>query len=266
VRDLQVDWSNLDAIHIHGGIWRSQLYYYLLRRRTPHAAWVVHLHGSEARSGKGLHHLGLADALLCSTPDLRRFVPRCEWLPNPVPLPSEVPQLARGGQITIGHFPSDRRMKGTDLILNVLEDQFGPPRTETHESMSVTRYSWATFDFLIAERISHDEVLARIEECDAVIDHLSELGPVSLVALEAMARSRAALSSYDAAAYPADCPVIRLVPETAGSTVREVLDDAERIRTAGTSGRRYVEAHHQPEKVAATSIRTYEAIQRWHGR
>src|SRR5207249_7131898 len=54
---LRVKWQEIEAIHVHGGIWRSQLYYYRLRARIPKAVWVVHLHGSETRSGKGLHHL-----------------------------------------------------------------------------------------------------------------------------------------------------------------------------------------------------------------
>jgi len=260
VRELQVDWQALGAIHIHGGIWRSQLYYYLLRRRTPHSAWVVHLHGSEARSGKGLHHLGLADEIVWSTPDLRRFSPRGQWLPNPVFVPRAVAPVREGQKPALGHFPSDRRVKGTARLLAALRESLGPPKAIIREGTTIERWSWDAADLVIAERIPHEEVLRRMESCDAIIDHLSNLGPVGLVSLEAMARGRAALSCYDATAYPPDCPVIRLTIHDAAQTLGEAIADRGRLASAGAAGREYVRKLHDPQRIAVRSIEIYESV------
>ncbi|HTD81185.1 MAG TPA: glycosyltransferase, partial [Thermoplasmata archaeon] len=67
--------ADADVIHVHGGIWNSQLAIELLRRVFRGKVLVVHLHGSETRTGRGLHHLGWADAIVCATPDLVDLVP-----------------------------------------------------------------------------------------------------------------------------------------------------------------------------------------------
>jgi len=259
MRRLRVEWQEIEAIHVHGGIWLSQLYYYRLRARARKSAWVVHLHGSETRSGKGLHHLRLADAILCSTPDLRRFVPAAQWLPNPVGVPDEIPSRTAGDRTVIGHFPSDRRVKGTDHILDALVEVFGPPEERVQEAPRTLRWSWKEVDFLLADRVSHATVLRLIETCDAVVDHLSTLGPVGLVSLEAMARGRAALSSYDTSAYPADCPVIPLTFANVHKLLGEIVADRQGIMSAGRAGRTYVQRHHSPNEIARKSISIYQA-------
>jgi hypothetical protein len=264
MRRLRVESRNVDAVHIHGGIWASQLYYYVLKNRLRDAAWVVHLHGSETRSGKGLHHRRLADRILCATADLTRFVPTSTWMPNPVPLAPEIPRQVDYGRVVLGHFPSNRQIKGTDSILRALLDGFGRPEVVRHEGETIERWRWRQVEFLLADRISHAEVLRLMQNCDAVVDHLSTLGPVSLVSLEAMALGRAALSSYDVEAYPRECPVIHLTLENARRVLAEAVDDPRRLAAAGAAGRRYVESYHDPDTIAARTISVYEEVRAAH--
>ena len=66
--------ADADVVHIHGGIWRSQIAYGVLRRILRDTVFVVHLHGTDARTGRGLHHMNWANVVLVSTPDLARLV------------------------------------------------------------------------------------------------------------------------------------------------------------------------------------------------
>jgi len=262
MRHLDVEWEALDAVHIHAGIWRSQLYYYALRRRSPKAAWVIHLHGSETRSGKGLHHLGLADAVLCSTPDLRRLVPSAEWLPNPVRLPDPVPPRPRDGPVVFGHFPSDRRVKGTAAILDSMRRAIRKEGAVSEVRTGVRRWTWGHADLVVGEGLPHETVLDLMRACDAIVDHLSSLGPVGLVSLEAMSLGRAAISSYDVEMYPKVCPVIHFSHADASDVFRRVLEHPDELERGGSLGRRYVQELHDAQRVAARTVGIYEEAQR----
>ena len=262
MRRLRTEWKVLDAIHIHGGIWRSQIYYYVLRAKTRSTAWVVHLHGSEARQGKGLHHLRLADAVLASTPDLVHYVPGSLWLPNPVQIPPSFSTPSSRGRVTFSHFPTDRRIKGTESILSAFREAFGGPKESPTPGTREERWTWDEAALVIGEHLPQGRVFELMEESDAVIDHLSELGPVSLVALEGMARGRAALSSFDRDRYPEDCPVIRITLEDAASVLRRVVRDRHELEGAGVAGRGYVERRHHPDVVVARTIDIYDRSRR----
>src|SRR5436309_11256206 len=52
--------ASFDVLHVHGGIWVSQVFYPLFRRVFPTKVLAVHYHGSETRTGKGLYQQGAA--------------------------------------------------------------------------------------------------------------------------------------------------------------------------------------------------------------
>src|SRR5439155_5019051 len=178
---------------------------------------------------------------------------------NTIDFPDQPPSGASGDRTVLGHFPSDRQVKGTGHIIDALVDVFGPPEQRVQEAPQILRWSWKAVDFLLADRVSHATVLRLIETCDAVFDHLSALGPVGLISLEAMARGRAALSSYETSAYPKDCPVISLTFANVHRLLGEIVTDRQRIMSAGQAGRTYVQRHHSPNEIARKSISIYDA-------
>ena len=243
-----------DAIHIHGGIWASHLVWSYLRGRFPAKAFVVHLHGSETRTGKGLHHLRVADRVFCSTPDLLRLVPGSEWLPNPVRLPSR-PSGFPAGKPILAHFPTRRAIKGTDLIRAAFRGLGAT--SEASVAAGITRLENQTAVLLVVEGQPHARALEIMDHCTFVIDQVNDLGIYSMVSVEGMARGKVVFSSYDPSLYSVPPPIVRLSPEGLRENLAEWLRTPESWATRGRQGRDFAERVHSADCVAIQALRAY---------
>lgn len=250
-----------DVLHIHGGIWRTELVWPLLRRIFRSKVFVVHLHGSETRTGKGLHHLEVADLVFCSTPDLIRFVPGSEWLPNPVKLPA-VPSGIPSGKPVIGHFPTSRTIKGTVLVLAAFRGL--GVTSENSPERGITRMENEAATLLVVEGLPHSMALDVMDRCAFVIDQVNDLGIYSVVAVEGMARGKVVFSSFDPGLYPVSPPIVRLSPETLGHVLEKWLLEPASWTARGREGRDFVERVHGADRVAAQTLRAYyRKLGRW---
>ncbi len=72
-----------DVLHVHGGLTRKRIDI-LLSRMTTKQILVGHYHGSETRQGYGLHYRRFIDLGVVATPDLLRWLPDIDYVPNPV--------------------------------------------------------------------------------------------------------------------------------------------------------------------------------------
>jgi len=233
-----------DIVQIHGGIRRSQAIFRALKRKSK-AKWIIHYHGSETRMGYGLHYEDLADAKVVSTPDLKRWHGDAIWIPNPIPQvfePEVQAKKTEGRKIRIGHFPTNRALKGTDRVIRAVAPLLEEGRAE----------------LLIEEGRPHQKMMQTMRTVDVVIDQLNDLSIFSKVALEAMAIGIPAISSYDSSIFPSDCPVLRT--NTEEELGRKILDISEkgigddlRIRCIG-----YVKKYHHPREVAVRFGEVYE--------
>lgn len=233
-----------DIVQIHGGIRRSQTIFKTLKKKSK-AKWIVHYHGSETRMGYGLQHEDLADAKVVSTPDLKRWHGDAIWIPNPIPQVFEPPVEAKkieGRRIRIGHFPTNRALKGTDMVIRAVAPLVEEGRAE----------------LLVEEGRPHREIMQTMRTVDVVIDQLNDLSIFSKVALEAMAIGIPAISSYDGSIFPSDCPVLRAnTEEELGRRILDIsekgIDDDLRIHCI-----EYVKKYHHPREVAAKFSEVYE--------
>jgi SAM-dependent methyltransferase len=245
-----------DVIHIHGGIWRSQVAYGLLRRLFPETPLVVHLHGSEARTGRGLHHLGWADAVLCSTPDLKRYVPRAQWVPNPYFMPKETVPPSEDGKFIIGHFPTQRALKGTDRILQAFRDLAAGEDLATIEEGGITKLSTSHAELWIVEGVSHTRSMELMRKCDIVIDQVTPWGAYGMVSVEGMALGKVVVCSHNPEYYEG-APLVQAPPESLTDVLRELFARREEWRRMGEEGRAYVMRTHEASQVAGQVLRGY---------
>lgn len=90
---------------------------------------VIHHHGTEFRENPNLAMTAMSRGWtqLASTIDLLRIHPAVEWLPNPVPVEwfeqfrmQYTP--TRDRPFIVGHMPTQRHLKGTDVFLSVFQD------------------------------------------------------------------------------------------------------------------------------------------------
>ncbi len=225
-----------DIVHIHGGIRRTQTAFRRLRNASQ-AKWVLHYHGSETRMGYGMFHRDLGDRELVSTPDLLRWHEGAEWLPNPIPEVASARmthRMLQGGKIVVGHFPTNRELKGTASVVHALKSLL--------DSGSI--------ELKIMERRPHHDIIDAIQMVDVVVDQLNRLSIFSKVALEAMAFGVPAISSYDPMLFPDDCPVLAV------RSGAELFDALRKMCSEGVNEKlkgeciAYVRKYHHPSAVA----------------
>ncbi len=258
--------KGFDVLHIHGGIWQTQVFYPSFKHLYPRKVFAVHFHGMDARTGNGLHHLRDADLQFHSTQDLAPFVPNSEWLPSPVTVPAKVAEVDNPIP-RFGHFPFRWKpgaaesfvRKGTDRILGVFRDAFGP--LEEAEENGIYTFRGKEAELVIVSGRPHDEALRLMATCDVVVDQLSDLRIYGMAALEAMALGKPAMSNYEPKWFPGS-PVIRLEDDP-GPQLRAIAADAGLRRELGRKGREFVLAVHEARKVAALALEAYrQALER----
>jgi glycosyltransferase involved in cell wall biosynthesis len=246
--------QDFDIVHLHGGVhWKrwDALAIKLYDRRP----MVVHYHGSEARDGYGMRYQFLADHKFLSRPDLLRWVPDGEYVPNPVgELPYTFDPTIRPRVV---HMAVNRRTKGTDLIERVLKEL-------ADEGLD--------FEYVILEKVDHEEAMGELARShfliDQVIDPRTAGLPsiIGLASLEAMAMGKVAISSFDPEyrMYYPGCPVIAIEP-TAGAlkeAVRACVEDLQGTRARGLVGREYVLKAHSADEIVKRIIPVYESLVR----
>ncbi len=246
-----------DVIHIHGGIWRSQLAYGLFRRLFPRKAFVIHLHGSETRAGRGLHHLEWGDAIVCSTPDLVSVVPTAQWILNPYPVPDSAVPPRHSGRVVIGHFPSRRSMKGTGAVLRGFDEFVTEEEPRTVREEGVTRHIASRAELWVVEGVPHERAMELMCQCDIVIDQIMPYGIYSLVSVEGMALGKVVICSYNPDYY-GDLPIVRATSDAElTEALRELLTRRGRWKGIGEKCRAYVRETHDAPRVAGRFLRLY---------
>jgi len=245
--------SQFDVLHIHGGIWKAQLFYPWLKTRHPRIVLAVHYHGSETRTGKGLYHQYAADVRFHSTPDLARWLPRSVWIPNPIDL-REQPVEPENLIPRFGQFASSPTQKGTEAVIDAFRRAFGPPRSAVEGS--ITKLSAGTAELWIVSRVPHVDALRIMDSCDAVFDQVSPYGAYGMVAIEAMSLGKPVIGTVNRAWYPG-CPIVPF-GEDAVDQLRNVASDANYRKSLGKAGREYVKDVHDSRKVAAEVLRLYQ--------
>ena len=194
-----------------------------------------------------------ADAIFCVTPDMKWFLPeRAKFIPyactNILDLVPSFQEVSTNS-LKVCHAPSDRDVKGTSFILNAVE--------------KLRRDGYA-IELQILENLSHDKVLERISDCDVFIDQLHH-GWYGGVAVEAMALGKPVICYirekdliYVSELMVSDLPIIHSNPDFIYETLRTLLSQSHSsLVQIGRDSRRFVEAWHDPMKIAGEILSIY---------
>ncbi|WP_421900081.1 hypothetical protein [Maridesulfovibrio sp.] len=153
------------------------------------------------------------------------------------------PKVCRRDKPVIFHAPTSRAFKGTDIILETLEqlEREGIP-----------------FDFFLAENIPNKEVLKALTECDIVIDQIA-CGKSGLFGLEAMASGCALLGCNDEYAQPFPFeahPTIRITKENLYNELKTLLTNKSLRIQKAEQGIEYINKQlHTPKNVARYTLK-----------
>ncbi len=152
-------------------------------------------------------------------------------------------------RLVFAHAPSHRKVKGTDLILEALEE------------LAAEGYR---FDVDLIEGVSNSTALERYADADVVIDQLYA-GWYGGVALEAMALGKPVvvyLRESDFQYLPPEMadelPFFRATPATVKADLRKILDTPrEELVTRAKRSRAFVERWHDPIEISSRIAEDY---------
>ncbi len=159
--------------------------------------------------------------------------------------------------LRIGHAPSHRKVKGTDIILDALEEL----AAEGHE-----------FELELIEGLPNDLARQKYEQIDVLIDQL-HAGWYGGLAVEAMALGKPVMVyirdedlQFIPAGMKAELPFLRVTMESVKEDLRRLVSmPRDELFALAQRSRRYVERWHDPLRIAEEISQDYEKALRARG-
>lgn len=193
-----------------------------------------------------------ADVIFSHNPDIMHVLPKkTQFLPYPNVEIEKVKPVKHSvsEKIRIVHAPTDRSVKGTQMVLEVVKKL-------------AAKYP---IELLLVENVSH-KVASRIyDQADIAIDQL-KIGWYGGFAVEMMARGVPVISYVRESDAQKFVPFWREVPvmNADESLLEEALlvliQNRHLIKKIGSQGRKFVEKYHDPIKIARFTKKNYEGI------
>jgi len=142
-------------------------------------------------------------------------------------------------RIRIGHSPTKRKIKGTDIILK----QLGSMK----ESYPV--------EIVLIENMPYLEALKMKQSCDLFIEAVGELG-YGISGLEALAMGipSAVELMPDFEAFLGDHPFINITRDNIKTALIPFIESREKRKMLGEKGKAWVNARHDPLRVSSTML------------
>ena len=138
------------------------------------------------------------------------------------------------GSVRIGHAPTNRAAKGSDLIIPILEEL-----AKSHH-----------VEVVLIEGLPYQQALALKQSCDIFVDQIGELG-YGINSLEALAMgipTCSCLAEGFAELYP-DHPFIDVQADNLRAALIRLIEQPELRRQKGREGMRWVKAFHDADSV-----------------
>lgn len=208
----------------------------------------------EAKRKRISYFCGRASKVYALNPDLLHVLPSsAEFLPySSISIDDWIPSYTQMMErpLRIGHAPSHRGVKGTDLIIK----QIDRLRAEGY-----------VLDFVLIEGLSNAAAKAIYQDLDVIVDQLFA-GWYGGLAVEAMALGKPVISyirEEDLIFIPEDMrndlPIIRVEPDSLYDELKKlILMPRKDLLNIAKKSRAYVERWHDPMKIAARIKRDME--------
>ena len=144
----------------------------------------------------------------------------------------------------IMHAPSEKVLKGSDVILSVLDK---------------LRRNGYKFEPVVLDKQPHNEIKKQLSAADILIDDVL-CNTTGKLSLEAMASGCAVLCGLDKKfqGLPEECPAVSSFSHTLYDNLKDLLENREKIRQIAGKGREYVEKYHDSIPVVKQLIRWVE--------
>lgn len=190
----------------------------------------------------------ISDEVQVPDPELESYVPGAVILNRLVSRELfEVDAREPKKVITIAHAPTNRAIKGTQDILDV---------------MNKIKSAHPHVKFILVENMSNRDALEHYKTCDILIDQL-RIGWHGVLACEAMALGKAVVTYIrDDLIYslPSPLPLENANKDTLYDCLTRLISDVDYRLALGDRAKEYALANHHPDVIAKKSINRYEAV------
>ncbi len=195
-----------------------------------------------------------AHKIFALNPDLLHVLPlQAEFLPySNVDLGEWLPVRKKSNEkLVIVHSPTNRGAKGTRYIIGAVER---------------LKSKYKDIELILVENVPHDKVRELYEKADLAIDQLL-VGWYGGFAVEMMALGKPVvcyIREEDLKFIPPkmkdDIPIINANPNNICEVLTTLIEEREKLGLIGKQGRAYVEAWHDPMKIAKRMKEVYETL------
>ena len=230
--------DEFDIIHYDGGL-------DFFRDNRVAARWkklgkkiVCHYMGSDLRIRGVVRAMdNLSDLNLTNESDHLLLHPDIHYLYIPFDVSPFTTRKQENERLRIVHSPTNRSMKGTELILPVIE--------------AVRKVR--NIEFVLIENTPHDEVIRIKGSCDIAIEQVGNYGGTGYGrnSLETLALGIPTITEMtpDYEAWIPENPFVLATPETLYKKLLEVIDSSALRSEKRSLGRQWVEKYHSYEAV-----------------
>lgn len=190
----------------------------------------------------------MVDVTIVGDPELLPFSPKSKVVPKALNLDKFefVGVNKENHRLKIVHAPSNRGVKGTDKIIEVIDN---------------LKKSGLDFEFILVEGKSNLEAMEIYKSADLIIDDIMQ-GPYGILCMEAMALGKPVMCRIDDSLiqnYPG-LPVINVNPDNLGQKIKEVMASSSLREKLSHEGREYMEANHDIMKSAQKFLDLYKTL------
>ncbi|MFW5959987.1 MAG: glycosyltransferase [Chitinivibrionales bacterium] len=238
----EYDLENADIIHLDNGMGFFSDSRYIKDMKSKGKSVLCCYHGSDLRLRGVVPDIDtVADMNITSEYDLLDFHPRISHLFYPfnssVTGGLQAPKCQETQRIRIAHSPTNRVLKGTEIIEEVID--------KLQEEYDI--------ELVLIEGVSRREAIELKSTCHLLIDQIGGKGGTGygVSALESFAMSQAVVTDFTDAYndFLGNHPFYVAQPENLCRRLRELLSDPCRINEYGEKGRIWLENTHSYEAV-----------------
>ena len=239
--------EDFDIIHYDGGLDFLRDASIARRWKSQGKRIVCHYMGSDLRL-RGVHPVmdELASLNLTNESDHLLVHPRIEDIFIPFDALIYKVRAQENLRLRIVHSPSNRSMKGTELIVPVME-----------RIMKVRNV-----EFVLIENTPHDQALALKQNCDIAIEQVGNYGGTGYGrnSLETLAMGIPTVTEMtpDYLAWIPEHPFVLATPETLYERLVELIDNSALRKEKSQAGRTWVEKYHSYSAVHSQLMEHYK--------
>lgn len=219
--------------------------------RNPHSPWHhgLQLQVNEDHQLRYLDYLRQwVDCFVVTDPEMQSYLPEAEILPRALDLKQfAFVGVERPRRPLVVHSPSDRVMKGSDHVIQAVEE---------------LQAEGLDFEFKLIEQMDHSEAAEWLRRADVIVDQV-RIGWYGVAAVEGMALGKpviAYLLDHARERMTPEVPVVNASPDTLKHRLGDLVRDADLRLELAEKGRAFAEQVHDIDKVVERLEQLYYRV------